>query len=465
VRTTNLPAHVQHVYLQAAMKLFLRACCDISSADLSKVIAVVRRNLNVFLQSLHVEVQERATTLRRLLDEFDILPMGWEEVERNAKRKFEEEAALRIANRNMSAQAEGNLMDLEFLDFSAVATSVSAASKDIDNSGADAAIRKKAVLGALLVEPLYAVHAKAQKRVPKPENIDLTSTLNPEALRKIFEMELPKNISMGNVCFCEPLPAAAPDHFKQQSSSSAQSQFKSPVSLSASGKMGTVPGGSSNSSTPYASPANNSYADATVFNLGHASSQQAQVQAQLGDILANSFEETTKKKKDKSLPKTRRKKDLLFKNTLPSGVSDSDEEDLLTGRTKAARPTRTYDPLANIDLTSKVGEDEERLPEFKHRETQAYERPPAPTQQQQQMDMEVPTFNDKAAKKEKKDKKDKKEPKKEKNGDADLLGMEFMGLTPTPVTMPVQVAHVSESTVDKKEKKEKKEKKQKKDKY
>ena len=46
------------------MKIFMRACADCSKPDLACIIGVLRCNLGVFLQSMHVEVQERASTLR-----------------------------------------------------------------------------------------------------------------------------------------------------------------------------------------------------------------------------------------------------------------------------------------------------------------------------------------------------------------------------------------------------------------
>lgn len=49
-RTTNLPALVQKVYLQAALKVFVRASGDCDVQDLADVVGVVRRRLSVFMQ-------------------------------------------------------------------------------------------------------------------------------------------------------------------------------------------------------------------------------------------------------------------------------------------------------------------------------------------------------------------------------------------------------------------------------
>jgi len=48
---------------------------------------------------MHVEVQERASTLRHVLDEFEILPLGWEESEKAYK---EQVGTLQSAGMSMS---------------------------------------------------------------------------------------------------------------------------------------------------------------------------------------------------------------------------------------------------------------------------------------------------------------------------------------------------------------------------
>lgn len=54
-RTTSLPPVVQKVYLQAALKVFIRASSDCDVVDLADILSVVRRRLPVFMQvsSIH----------------------------------------------------------------------------------------------------------------------------------------------------------------------------------------------------------------------------------------------------------------------------------------------------------------------------------------------------------------------------------------------------------------------------
>jgi AP-3 complex subunit delta-1 len=49
-RATSLPALVQKVYLQAALKVFVRSSDDCDVADLADIVGVVRRRLSVFMQ-------------------------------------------------------------------------------------------------------------------------------------------------------------------------------------------------------------------------------------------------------------------------------------------------------------------------------------------------------------------------------------------------------------------------------
>ena len=49
-RATNLPAVVQMVYLQAAIKIFVRASGDCDVQELADVVGVVRCRLPVFMQ-------------------------------------------------------------------------------------------------------------------------------------------------------------------------------------------------------------------------------------------------------------------------------------------------------------------------------------------------------------------------------------------------------------------------------
>merc|ERR1712070_311992 len=73
-RVTNLPPDVQAVYLQNSCKVFVTACRNIEDdGRLLQVIGLFNTQLLLFMQSVHIEVQERSTTLKSLLSNFGIL--------------------------------------------------------------------------------------------------------------------------------------------------------------------------------------------------------------------------------------------------------------------------------------------------------------------------------------------------------------------------------------------------------
>jgi hypothetical protein len=51
---------------------------DCSTDEIAALVGIVRNRLGVFLQSVNIEVQERASTLRHLLADLEILSMTWE---------------------------------------------------------------------------------------------------------------------------------------------------------------------------------------------------------------------------------------------------------------------------------------------------------------------------------------------------------------------------------------------------
>ena len=78
-----------------------------------------------------------------------------------------------------TAESKNGPMDL--MDFPQIAATAHA----IDERGAEAAMKKKAALSALIGEHFYAVHAKAQKRVPLPEGLDLDTPFSALELQKV----------------------------------------------------------------------------------------------------------------------------------------------------------------------------------------------------------------------------------------------------------------------------------------
>jgi hypothetical protein len=308
--------------------------------------------------------------------------------------------------------------------------------------------------------------------------------MNPVALDNVLTVELPFSASINDIRLCDaptaPMISECITSFSSDSVDLPEMKaFSStPKSVPNSSDVNTTSdrGSSSNSA------ANSNYAENAMFNLGGISSTEGRVQAQLGDILASSFEDTTRKKRKE--PKVRRKKSMVSKDLLPSGVSDSDDEPLVSRAPRRKKldekhfKDRYNDPLANIDLKAAVADDEEQLPEFKHRETPSYipevERRAISTAIDRDMCNDVFSHND-ASKKSKKEKKSSKRDKKDKADTGELLdiGQEFEGLTASitpaycpPIADEIVVTPMAEKIekTEKKLKKSKKEKKEKKEK-
>ncbi len=177
-RTTTLSTQVQIVFIQAAFKVFVRSCIDCEFQEVVDIIGIVRNGLPMFLQSIDLEVQERASTFRHILAEFDILPLNWEESSELVKEDY----------------FESDKNQLNLLDLMPVYTSSSV--KGIDENGARNAIHRRSTLAALTNEKFYAVHSKAQRRVPVPDGLNIDEPFNSSALEKLLNVEIPDELSI-----------------------------------------------------------------------------------------------------------------------------------------------------------------------------------------------------------------------------------------------------------------------------
>ena len=81
----------------------------------------------------------------------------------------------------------------------------------VDEASAATAKQHSALFQALIMEPFYPVHAKAQRRVPDPEGVDLDTPINPVALQRIMDTETVSNVGLSTINFGVPVQIAAPD--------------------------------------------------------------------------------------------------------------------------------------------------------------------------------------------------------------------------------------------------------------
>lgn len=133
-RTTSLPAHVQTVYIQTLLK-FLAATAEKSDDDaVEKLAEIIVERLPAFVQSEHIEVQERAVSLQQILFALGI-GMSALSTEERASRAFDSNVSLNPSTR---------------LD----------------------------ILNSYFAERLAPVGAKAQRKVPLPADLDLDEPLS-----------------------------------------------------------------------------------------------------------------------------------------------------------------------------------------------------------------------------------------------------------------------------------------------
>ena len=186
-RVTRLPARVQNVYLQNALKVVaLLAGPSGDAEELEATLGLVATRLDVFLQSVHVEVQERAAAFRALLLTFGALVPTARTVEvptaRTARRDdsdSDDDDDARPAPPKLRTVVE-------------------------DAADAAAARRAAAALGAVAAEKMVPVNPKAQARVPVPGGLALdTPFLAGTALGDFLEAAPPAEDERRAVAFVE----------------------------------------------------------------------------------------------------------------------------------------------------------------------------------------------------------------------------------------------------------------------
>ncbi|RLN95594.1 hypothetical protein BBJ28_00008370 [Nothophytophthora sp. Chile5] len=133
-RTTTLPGHVQTVFIQALLKLLTAMAERADDATVEKMADIIVERLPAFVQSEHIEVQERAVCLQQLLLALG-MGMGALSAQQRAERAFDGNASLDPAKRLN-------------------------------------------VLNAYFAERLAPVGVKAQRKVPLPGDLDLDEPLS-----------------------------------------------------------------------------------------------------------------------------------------------------------------------------------------------------------------------------------------------------------------------------------------------
>jgi AP-3 complex subunit delta-1 len=474
-RSTLLPPSVQIVFLQAVMKLFVRVVLDGEFSVIADCVGLLRVGLSNFTQHMDLEVQERATTLRHLLASFRILPLDWEQ----QFAAQEEAAAAQWKKAEETQSSSENLIDLMSMMMTPVydATSV----RSLDENGAREAIAQKAVLGALIKEIFYAVHTKAQRKVPVPADLALDLPFNASAITKLVKTALPEDLSLATLTFVrekEPLPNFPISSISANTTTSAIGFNTNannivpaitpafPISTDSRLDNALDDIFTSSSSAPMNSNRNQNRGEDDVFILKQSGQKLHQELMPLSKLLGE-FEEipssqNTKKhsKKQKKQEKDDRKKhngsskkrkeqeqqQLSYDQQvemLPAGAQQSDSDDeadanLSTSQKKkqqqnrrSKQPSDEDAALDSIDITTPLQADEV-LPIQKHRVVSSVATTAASRADNQEEEEE------KDKKKKKQNKKEKKDSKQNNKGDktaaeySDLLGLDWPATDSAP---------------------------------
>lgn len=347
-RTTNLPALVQMVYLQAAMKVFIRASCDCELKEMADMVGVLRSRLPIFMQHLDLEVQERATTFRHLLAEFDILPMNWEDSTEEISKETPGAAAVGVTG---SGQGSGlNDREKQLMDLLEMPMYTQSSVRAVDEYGAKIAIEKHLVLKAVTAEEFYAVHSKAQRRVPVPTEISLDRPLNEKALDKLLGVEIPDNLNLNSLSLVQ-VAAQVPNAYNSgaRQASTAQSSnvsfFDGGGGRSHYDDVGMVEhmagGGTGLSHVSWTEPGATAAAGLgadDVFMLSGGSKTRADI-IPLSKILGDNFEDipagssSSKSRSGKSQKKSKRRSvEVNTVEMVPAGAVDSSDDELQPAR-------------------------------------------------------------------------------------------------------------------------------------
>lgn len=371
-RVTNLPVHVLCAYIQAAIKIFIRSCSDCLESEISSIIGVLRYRLGIFLQNQHVEVQERASSLRHLMAEFNILDLNWQSSAEKLKETHSEDNA---ADKATSASAG----DIDLLDLSAFSPM---SLKMIDDKGAKEAKASAKILLSAIAEPFYPVHSKAQRRVPVPEGLDINAPIKNSALKKLLAVEIPQNLNLTSLSFFSSPPSGnnnttAPNNF---SSGESRDNYLDSDMNSGIDTFASKPGNGTNNNNESSSHSHNHSnrqpeEGYELFylagNNGNNRGGQAEVNNPLSQLLADSFEDNanhTRRKGKHTSRKSKKGKEINKQEMLPAGAIDSDDEELVSKHKKSSKKNKNRNGnyndddedmgLGSVDLSTPLRADE-----------------------------------------------------------------------------------------------------------
>lgn len=251
------------------------------------------------------------------------------------------------------------------LDLLDVPEITSAIAKPVDDDGARQAKLKSKVLLAAIAEPFYAVHSKAQRKVPVPEGLVLNKPIKESALNKLLQVEIPDNLNMSTLFFIQEHnynsnesasgynynSSKEKEPIAMQGISSSSVIYEGNAAFSASAADTVLRNSSSYTSffgeltksnptnpTPNTTAASSSNKKSTGDNLfylsasNNSSNKDHTAILPLSQMLADSFEDTKKSKKknkkDKKISASAQQHapEIDKREMLPAGALSSDDD-------------------------------------------------------------------------------------------------------------------------------------------
>lgn len=161
---------------------------------------MITNRLHVFMQSMYVEVQERANTLKQIFILVGILTVVPSDEDDKDEEKASAVAPSVPKEENAISLLDGITMDMPAASSAAASTPSPNLSAEVMASASPrvtAARNSLKMLEALSREAMNPVNPKAQKKVPLPDGLDLDEALNAQALEDLFapDPEAPKPIT------------------------------------------------------------------------------------------------------------------------------------------------------------------------------------------------------------------------------------------------------------------------------
>ncbi|KAF4318381.1 hypothetical protein JM18_006991 [Phytophthora kernoviae] len=336
-RTTTLPGHVQTVFIQALLKILTAMAERADDATVERIATVIMERLPAFVQSEHIEVQERAVCLQQLLLALG-MGLGALSAHERTERAFDGSASLDPAKR---------------LD----------------------------VLNSYFAERLAPVGVKAQRKVPLPGDLDLDDPLsNSEAkflesggdvsafsseddLEVSFVSQGHAGVGGGYSGIGGESPERKPghkhNHQRRQDGSSSESDSQSESEDSADEKE--------KRQREYVQEQERLRKDPFYLSAGAQVSTDA-ANAGFADIMGALGSSTNGRKKKASKQKSK-SRDILEDEMMPEGARSSDE-DRRRSRKKRNSIDEEETDLSAVDLSIPLGENE-RVPDehWFHRQT------------------------------------------------------------------------------------------------